>query len=117
MGLKALQYGSEVWSGMTGGRKLFPTRRRNVWCRALSSACLMPLVFVTAVAVPLTPASGQAAPLAHLLDLINQDRPQHAVVPVALNATLSAIAQGQANTMAGARRLLQDPGFPATRPA
>ena len=76
----------------------------------------MPLVFVTAVAVPLTPASGQAAPLAHLLDLINQDRAQHGVGPVALNASLSAIAQGQANTMARARRIFQNPAFPGNVP-
>ena len=117
MGLKALQYGSEVWSGMTGGRKLFPTRRRNVWCWALGSACLASLVFVASVAVPLTPASGQAAPVAHLLDLINRDRAQHGVEPVALNASLNAIAQGQANTMAGARRIFQNPAFPGNVPA
>jgi hypothetical protein len=117
MGPKGLQYGSEVWSGMTGGRKLFPTRRRNVWCRALGSACLTSLVFVTTVAVPPTPASGQAAPVAHLLELINQDRAQHGAGPVALNASLNAIAQGQANTMAGARRIFQNPAFPGNVPA
>jgi hypothetical protein len=115
-GLEALQYGSEVWSGMTGGRKLFPTRRRNVWCRALGSACLTSLVFATTVAVPLPSASAQAAPVGHLLDLINQDRAQQGVEPVALNAGLNAIAQGQANAMAGARRIYQNPAFPGNVP-
>lgn len=102
---------------MTGGRKLFPPRRRNVWCWALGSACLTSLVFVTSMAVPPTPAIGQAAPVAHLLDLINQDRAQHGVGPVALNAGLNAIAQGQANTMAGARRIFQNAAFPGNVPA
>src|SRR5207247_3734962 len=39
------------------------------------------------------------------------------VGPVALNATLNAIAQGQANTMAGARRIFQNPAFPGNVPA
>jgi hypothetical protein len=102
---------------MMGGRKLFPTRRRNVWCRALGWACLASLVLVTTVAVPLPSASGQAAPVGHLLDLINQDRAQHGVGPVALNAGLNAIAQGQANAMAGVRRIFQNPAFPGNVPA
>ena len=102
---------------MTGGRTLFPTRRRNVGCWALGSACLASLVFVASVAVPLTPASGQAAPVAHLLDLINQDRAQHGLGPVALDASLNAIAQGQANAMAGARRIFQNAAFPSNVPA
>lgn len=101
---------------MTGGRKLFPTRRRNVWCRALGSVCLTSLVFVTTIAVPLPSASGQAAPISRLLDLINQDRAQHGVGPVALNGGLNAIAQGQANAMAGARRIYQNPAFPGDVP-
>ena len=67
--------------------------------------------------MPPTSASGQAAPVAHLLDLINRDRAQHGVEPVALNASLNAIAQGQANTMAGARRIFQNPAFPGNVPA
>src|SRR5437879_3307790 len=102
---------------MTGGQTLFPTRRRNVWCRALGSACLTSLVFVTTVAVPPTPASGQAAPVAHLLDLINQDRAQHGLGAVALDGSLNAIAQGQANVMAGARRIFQNAAFPGNVPA
>lgn len=95
----------------------FPTRRRNAWCRALGSACLTSLVFVTSIAVPLTPASGQVAPVAQLLDLINQDRAQHGAGPVALDASLNAIAQGQANAMAAARRIFQNAAFPGNVPS
>jgi hypothetical protein len=67
--------------------------------------------------VPLTPASGQTAPVARLLDLINQDRAQHGLGPVSLSGPLSAIAQGQANAMAGARRIYQNPAFPGDVPS
>jgi hypothetical protein len=67
--------------------------------------------------VPLAPASGQAAPIARLLDLINQDRAQHGLGPVSLSGPLSAIAQSQANAMAGARRIFQNPAFPGDVPA
>jgi hypothetical protein len=67
--------------------------------------------------VPLTPASGQTAPVARLLELINQDRSQHGLGPVSLSAPLSAIAQSQANAMAGARRIFQNPSFPGNVPS
>jgi hypothetical protein len=102
---------------MTGGRTLFATRRRNVWCWALSLASLASVFSAVSVAVPLTPASGQTAPVARLLDLINQDRAQHGLGPVSLSGPLSAIAQGQANAMAGARRIFQNPAFPGDVPA
>jgi hypothetical protein len=102
---------------MTGGRTLFRTRRRNVWCQALGLACLTSFAFVTSVVLPLTPASGDAAPVAHLLDLVNQDRAQHSLGPVALSPGLSAIAQVQANAMAAARRIYQNPAFPGNVPA
>ena len=102
---------------MTGGRTLFATRRRNVWCWALSLASLASVFSAVSVAVPLTPASGQAAPVARLLDLINQDRAQHGLGTVSLSGPLSAIAQSQANAMAGARRIFQNPAFPGDVPA
>ncbi|MEA2532345.1 MAG: hypothetical protein QOJ93_156 [Actinomycetota bacterium] len=102
---------------MTGGRTLFATRRRNVWCWALSLASLASVFSAVSVAVPLTPASGQAAPVARLLDLINQDRSQHGLGAVSLSGPLSAIAQSQANAMAGARRIFQNPAFPGDVPA
>jgi Cysteine-rich secretory protein family len=102
---------------MTGGRTLFATRRRNVWCWALSLASLTSVFSAASVAVPLAPASGQAAPVARLLDLINQDRAQHGLGAVSLSGPLSAIAQRQANAMAGARRIFQNPSFPGDVPA
>jgi hypothetical protein len=51
------------------------------------------------------------------LDLINQDRAQHGLGAVSLSGPLSAIAQSQANAMAGARRIFQNPAFPGDVPA
>jgi Cysteine-rich secretory protein family len=65
----------------------------------------------------MTPAIAQTAPVGRLLDLINQDRSQHGVAPVSLNAGLDTIAQGQANAMAGARRIYQNAAFPSNVPA
>jgi len=86
------------------------TLRRTTWCLALSLASL------ASVAFPGAPALGQASPVGHLLDLINQDRAQHGIGPVSLDASLSVIAQVQANAMAAARRIFQNPAFPNNVP-
>jgi hypothetical protein len=99
---------------MTLSRTLFTMRRRNVWCWALGLACVASLA---PVAVPLAPASGQSAPVAHLLDLINQDRSQHGLGPVALNGNLSDVAQRQSIAMAASQRIFQNPAFPNDVPA
>src|SRR5258708_27505252 len=93
---------------MTVGGTLFRLRRRNVWCWALGLMCLGSL---SPFAIP-TPACGQTAPVAHLLDLINQDRAAHRVGPASLNGGLSAIAQGQSNAIALAHSIFQNPAFP-----
>jgi hypothetical protein len=80
-------------------------------------ASLVSVFSAASVAVPLTPASAQAAPVARLLELINQDRSQHGLGPVSLSASVSVIAQSQANAMAGARRIYQNPAFPGNVPS
>ena len=64
----------------------------------------------------MAPALGQASTVGHMLELINQDRAQHGVGPVALNAGLDGIAQSQAQAMAAAHRIFQNPAFPGNVP-
>ena len=51
-----------------------------------------------------------------LVALINQDRSDHGLGAVSLNGTLSTIAQAQAEAMAAAGRIFQNPAFPADVP-
>jgi len=78
-----------------------------MWCRAFG------LVTLALLVLPLLPATGQASGVSQLLDLINQDRAAHGASPVALSSTLNNVAQQQANAMASAGRIFQNPAFPA----
>jgi hypothetical protein len=88
-----------------------PGRRKFLWLAcALAAAC------VGALVIPGQPARGASGDVGTLLSLINQDRASAGDAPVSLNAMLDAIAQSQAQSMALAGRIFQNPSFPGDVP-
>jgi hypothetical protein len=106
-----MRYGPTDCDGMPVGAVPLPRRRTFPWLAcALAAAC------VGALVIPGQPARGASGDVGTLLSLINQDRASAGDAPVSLNATLDAIAQSQAQSMAQAGRIFQNPAFPGDVP-